>query len=195
MGKTKNPNRRINSRNTASVGERRWTPLILIIVLGILIYLICTFTGCKPTKVIVERRDTIRESVIEYIPRDTTFILPMDSSSLKALIECRGNVAYLTGIINYKPGQNIKPPAVSIQQNVLSVECKIDSIKVVKAWNEKHVTTVERTNTVVVKKENYLTGWQWFQLWTGRILGGIVLLVVIFWILKKYLKLQIPLLK
>ena len=103
MEKTKNQNRRINSRNTASVGERRWTPLILIIVLGILIYLICTFTGCKPTKVIVERRDTIRESVIEYIPRDTTFILPMDSSSLKALIECRGNVAYLTGIINYKP--------------------------------------------------------------------------------------------
>lgn len=119
-------------------------------------------------------RDSIvtRDSLVRIVN-------PADSSSLLALIECREGQAHLVELLNYKPGSHVSASA-TITHNILKVGCRVDSFAVYTTYREKEVFKQIRTGKVVVKITNVLTGWQWFQIWVGRI-AILVLLIFVAW--------------
>jgi len=163
---------------------------LLIITLVILV------TSCSKNHVpTVARADTVIRTVIEEKVRDTTIYLN-DSSGITALLECDslGRVR-IKQITDYYAGQFVKPKIV-IKDNYLQADCTIDSAKVYVSWKEKHVTSTTSTSQTVIVKENYLTGWQWFQLWTGKILIILILVLLVLFIgyriVKLYTKISLP---
>jgi hypothetical protein len=57
------------------------------------------------------------------------------------------------------------------------------------AIQETISSTTQHTATVHVVEVNKLTGFQWFQIWLGRICAAFLFAVIIFLVIKKYLNL------
>lgn len=149
--------------------------------------------GCKTTAPIASVNTIVKDSII-YVPKDTTIYLT-DSAGFKALLECDslGKVR-IKQIQDFYAGQFVKPEVI-IKNNYVKVDCKVDSAEVYVAWKEKHQITTTRTDTIKIDRQNYLTGWQWFQVWCGRIGIGLLLVIASVFVIKTYTKLQIPFLK
>lgn len=162
--------------------DRRPPAGLLIILLAALLFLLCLYAcKCPPQ---IASSDTVRNSNIQIIPHDTTVYLN-DSARLRALLYCDsiGQVK-IRQIQDYYAGQWIKPKVV-IRDNYLNVDCKIDSAAIVVRWNERHETTSNIIHTVTVPPAvNYVTGFQWFQIWLARILLAAGAIVGIYYILK-----------
>jgi hypothetical protein len=138
---------------------------------------------------VIERTDSVTIIVEKIIPRDTT-IYVSDSNLVRAYLSCDslGNV-YLNQIKTLKAGSYIST-SIALANNQMDITSKIDSAAVVIAWTERHVTQTtsvdrSREETIIVKEP---TGWQWFQIWTGRILTIILLLTIIYFAIKLWMK-------
>lgn len=160
--------------------------------LVILVLIVLSFS-CKTIAPTASITTSTKDSII-YIPKDTTIYLT-DSAGFRALLECDsvGKIR-VKQIQDYYAGQFVKPKII-IKDNYVQLDCKVDSAKVYVAWKEKHEISISSTNTVKVDRQNYLTGWQWFQVWCGRIGISILLIVVIIFVIKAYTKIKIPFLK
>lgn len=121
----------------------------------------------------------IKNDTIELI-RDSTVYVPADSASIKALIECDslGN-AYIKEITELKSGKNVKP-AIQLKNNVLKMDCKIDSLAVYFAWKETHIRNTRDSVSVqtIVERVNELTKWQRTQIQAGRLLFIILIILI-----------------
>jgi hypothetical protein len=155
MEKTKRTPRRVTIR-AAALG---------LIVLGILI------SGCNPSKYCpkygylkIESADTVYKDSIVVRDSIIRIAVASDSGYLKAWIECQKGKPVITQIIEAKPGQHAIP-YFSIEGNVLTSGCRIDSFAVYKAVRNKEVYRSMKTNQVYVKITNHITGWQNFRLW------------------------------
>ncbi|MDD2965444.1 MAG: hypothetical protein PHU33_15985 [Bacteroidales bacterium] len=146
-----------------------------------LIYIALAFmvlAGCrslKPAQTEQKERIETQHEIIEKI-RDTTVYLT-DSASLQALIRCDSTgKAYLARIEAMQLGRVVKP-AVSIENSVLTVDCKVDSAAVYLAWHERFEQVNTDTASFINKQlpVNYFTPWQKAQMWAGRV--GVMLLV------------------
>lgn len=118
------------------------------------------------------------DSIVTQIKHDSVIRMPGDSAWLKALIECQNGKPVITTIANnQQTGSNSLKPQISYiyKDNWLKVDCKVDSQKVYLTWTEKHVMVSNEKTVVHETKVNYITGWQWFQIWGFRIL--VILLV------------------
>jgi hypothetical protein len=154
-----------------------------IILLSACLFALC-LAGCK-TQAPIARTDTVTKTVIQELVKDTTIYLT-DSAGFRALLECDslGQVR-VKQIQDYYAGQFIKPKVV-IKDNYVTLDCKIDSAGVYVYWKERHESKEQTITTVNVVKENYVTGFQWAQIWAGRVFVLLLLLYVAYRVLKRY---------
>jgi len=163
--------------------------ILILLATGIIILSGCvTQRRCQERYPCTGSTDTVKTSETVYIPHDSIIMIPGDSSYVEALIECKGNTARLMQIVQYGPGNRMSPPKIIIRDNIIRAECLIDSSLVSVRYYEKHVTEFQKTSKTVVVKENYLTGWQWFQVWLGRILFGVIIISLIVFLVRFFIK-------
>ena len=141
-------------------------------------------TGCKCAKpVVVSETETV--TITETL-RDTTIIIERDASMMQALLECdENNNVIVRELFEWQSGKHIAPPRLIIRDNIVTVTAEVDSFAVYIAWKQREKVTAN-TNTIVIK-ENELTGWQWFQVWAGRIATCILAVILAIIIIKNTL--------
>jgi len=137
------------------------------------------------------RVDSIYTSEVVYLPQDTFIKIQADTSALRALIDCEGEIPRLKQIIAYTAGKEVKIPIVKIRHDTLFVDCIVDSAVIAFRYYERHTDKFAKSREII--RENYLTGWQLAQVWAGRILGGILLFYLLLSIGLRVLGLQNPL--
>ncbi len=158
--------------------------------IGLLISLFFLFAvvSCKSTKPTVTEKETITKSTIETV-HDTVFKTEIDSSSYKALLECRDGKVVVKEVTQAEPGRKLKSPKVRIDNNELSVDCEALVEQLFAFWKSIQVQDIQyRTITVEKTKfTNILTFWQQFQIKGFQILSGIILLLIIGLLIKSKL--------
>jgi len=148
--------------DSQGIGDKIGMAVVAVIML---VGIVILSSGCArkalPT---LETHDSLR---IDTVERLVEVALPPDSSMVNAYLKCDslGNV-YLAQITQLQ-GERVKQE-FSLANNTLTVKAT-DSNKQVNhellvSRNESKQKAV--TNTVRV---NYLTSWQYFQLWVGRL--------------------------
>ena len=106
--------------------------------------------GCAPVKTMTRSmsdsvvvRETVRDTVIELSP---------DSSLVRALIECDSlGRARLSELLDYRAGDRISPPVITMVDNILTAKSQVDSFKIyarLKDRYEEHRTSETVVETV-----------------------------------------------
>lgn len=144
----------------------------------------------KPTDpVIVTKTKTIKEVV-----KDTIFEVKADSSYYKAYIECLNGKPVITqpdtiAVIS-KSGSYIKAPKVTLSKSgILEVNCEAEAQKLFKSWKETYVN--EQEPLIVEKTVPLEKPYPWYvkiQLWAGRFLLSMLLLILINFLYKTFKK-------
>lgn len=127
-------------------------------------------------------------SVIETL-RDTVFYSKADTGMVIAMLKCDslGNV-YVSRIIALEGALDSPDPTIDISNNILKVVMPIDSTAIYAKLKDRYEISMKSEVKTIVKEVNILTGWQWFQIWLGRILGILFLFILIYMGFKLYLK-------
>jgi CBS domain-containing protein len=121
-------------------------------------------------------------TVKETTSRDTTVSIPFKGM----VVNNKVTITKVNGLFT-SPISVLNTPLASsrawVDEGVLKHELvQKDTIvkKVLKdAIKDVAITTVKDTEKVKVDRVNYLTGWQWFQVWTGRILGLLLVICIL----------------
>lgn len=133
-----------------------------------------------------ERTRTDSVHTVEIL-RDTIVSIEADSSLIRALIECDSlGQAHIRQLIEYKAGERLPPPSVSIKDNVLTATSKIDSLAIYMQLKDRYTESVKRETEVITKvvEVNHLTWWQtlWYRL--GQIAAAVTAVVLTIKIIK-----------
>jgi hypothetical protein len=154
-----------------------------IIILAVLFSSCCTEKRCNrkfPVKV-----ETRYDTVINYVRHDSLWIMPEDSALLEMFMDCdKDNRAYIKEIKTLK-GQNPKIH-VQIKEKILRIKATCDSAKIIASWLEKNKTITNGQTVTKEIKTNIITGWQWFQIYCGRVLWIIAVVVILRLLINKY---------
>jgi hypothetical protein len=150
-----------------------------------LLIFIILLAGCrcpKPIATVEKETVTITETV-----RDTVVKIQPDASHIRALLECDDErQVIIRELQELQAGNHVRPPQIVIRENVLTATAEVDSFEVYLKWKQRdRQTDVIKTETVTV---NELTGWQWFQIWAGRIAFALALIWIFYKRFKTYLK-------
>lgn len=145
--------------------------------------LLLMMTSCKSKTVLVEKE--IKADSIAITSKDTTVIVPKDSSYFKAelVVDSTGTVA-LKNVLETSSGRKLKTPKVTIKNNLIEVDCQAEAESLFFSWKEKFVKQYRELNKPIIT--NVLTKWQKIQIWLGRILL-ILLLPFLLLLIKKIL--------
>lgn len=160
---------------------------IYIIAIAAIILFLCLY-ACTPT-IPIASSDTTQKVVYREIVRDTT-IFVYDSAGFAAWLECDslGQVR-IKELSDFYAGSLIDAPKIIVKDNYIKIACIIDSGAVYARIKDKYKETATEIKTTVIQRENYISGFQWFQIWAGRILAVIAFI----WIgLKLYRRKKIP---
>lgn len=118
--------------------------------------------------------------------RDTTVYTPEYISLYRALIDCDSNhmatIKYYESIDNGKLVLEITQP--DLKNNTIYLKCKVDSQAVALKWNEKHITKNKVEIKYFPSETNIITGWQWFQIYCGRILWVLIIILSVYLFIK-----------
>lgn len=159
--------------------------ILLIGLLSILTYSCGTTREKCREKYPCDQGSTVEKVItIKEIVRDTVVYTTPDEGTVTALLRCDslGNV-YIKQIIDLKAVGTSQPPNIRIRDNIIRVVVPVDSQAVYMTLKDRYETTDQKTTVIPTPERiNYLTGWQWFQIWWGRILT-ILLLVFIAWLI------------
>ena len=169
---------------------KKHTWIDLAIVAFVTILLMLFFVSCK-TQAPIARTDTVTKTIIKERVRDTTIFIT-DSAGFRALLECDslGQVR-VKQIQDFYAGQFVKPKIV-IKDNYIKLDCQIDSAKIFLMWLRRDTLYSVRSSSVVIQKENYITGFQWFQIWSGRVFFALLMVFLGVKVLKRYTGLKLP---
>lgn len=144
--------------------------LLLLLVFGL--------TSCGSKAPVVETKEVVRE--VKVTVRDTVFVTQKDSSFYRAYIECVNGKPVIKQVIDASPGKALEKPKVSIEDNVLKVDCNKEAEKLFLQWKEKYVSeSTTHTKPVIQYK---LTFWQELQIKCFHLL----LLIVLIYLVVKY---------
>jgi len=130
-------------------------------------------------------------SVIETL-RDTVFYTKADTGMVIAMLKCDslGNV-YVSRIIALEGALDSQVPTIDISDNILKVVMPVDSTAIYAKLKDRYKSTTKLEAITTIKEINILSGWQWFQIWLGRVLSLLFLVCVVYLIIK--LKFKRPL--
>lgn len=159
--------------------------VILCIILFVILVLVLFGSISCTRKAVPASSDTIISTVVHERIKDTTIYLT-DSSYFYAYLWCDsvGEVR-VREIEAYYAGRVVEVPKVVVRNNYLKAECKVDSAAVYLAMKLSDTTRYEAISRTIVQERNYLTGWQWAQVWWGRIAAILVALVVSYLIVRR----------
>ena len=122
--------------------------------------LLPTMVGCSPTKLATDaNREATRTEYRERLQTDSVHVYLRDSIHVRE----RGDTVFV----------NVYKTHVAYRERL-----RIDTISL----TDTVTTTLRET---IVEETNRLTGWQYFQIWTGRIAAA---LIVVYMALKRFLK-------
>lgn len=162
--------------------------ILLIGLLSILTYSCGTTREKCREKYPCDQGSTVEKVVtLKEVVRDTVVYTMPDEGTVTALLRCDslGN-AYIKEIIDLKAVGKSQPPNIRIRDNIIRVVVPVDSQAVYMTLKDRYETTDQKTTVIPTPERiNYLTGWQWFQIWVGRILG-ILLILIIAWLIGEY---------
>lgn len=159
----------------------------LIIVIALI-----ALVGCNrriTTPAVVELKDSSRTEVrTEYIIQEVQ--LPPDSAYIEAYLECDSNGQVLLRHIEQLQGYRVSS-SLGLTNNIITVTATDRATKQVErtSTDSTSVRMVEVPVPYPVERRvNYISGWQWFQIWVGRIALVLVLIIVAFKIVKSKFK-------
>lgn len=112
--------------------------------------------------------------VVETL-RDTVVRLAADSSLLRALVECDSlGQARLRELEEYRAGDRLPPPSVTIRDNILTATARVDSMAIYLTLKDRYSEAVQVEREVVTQtvEVNRLTGWQRFWMRLGQLLAA-----------------------
>jgi hypothetical protein len=154
-----------------------------------IIFLILLATSCRTNKDCVPETITTEKTVIVHeLVKDTVFLTQRDSSSIsiQLRVDTTGKIV-LQELKHIANGKHLKPPEISIKDNVLKVDCISEAQKLYASWKVKYTDSI--TKQITIKPPSYiekdLSIWQHIQIWLGR-LFILLFITVIIVILKKY---------
>jgi hypothetical protein len=161
----------------------------LLSFLLLFVLLATTLCACKSAGVvpptIIETTQTTTKEVI----RDTVFQVEKDSSYYKAYVECVNGKAVLKTDkkTTSTPGKNLEPPKVSLEDNVLVVDCVYAANKLFAEWKDVYI----REHRQIIKEIHYpvpqeLSWWQKTQIILGRIFLTLLAILIILIVIKKF---------
>ena len=161
-----------------------------IILFAAVLFLLC-MQGCK----IVPPVETSDSTSYRMTVRDSAFTKPPDSSEAKYMLECvktnEGLKVRIMQLLSQRPGERIYIPVSTIDSNnVLTTTAYLPGETIYVPVYRFFSTSIKAKT--FVKVTNVLTGWQWFQLWLGRVFAALLLIYVGFKILKRYTSIKLP---
>lgn len=130
----------------------------------------------------IEKKDSV-SVVLKETLRDTIIIVPADSSWLQMLIECNEDgEAMIKQLISYENGSRVQLPGISLKNNILTAECKVDSSAVYAILKDRETyrTAISSEVTTVNVPVNYLTWWQKTQLILFKVFAGVIFIYLLF---------------
>lgn len=152
------------------------------------LFLLFAVVSCKSTKPTVTENQTSTKNIFETV-HDTVFKTEIDTSTYKALLECRNGKVVIKEVTQTEPGRNLKSPKVRIDNNELKIDCYAKAQELFAKWKSKQsreIVTKRITNTIIT---NQLTFWQEAKIKGFYILFGLLLLVLLGFIIKQKLRL------
>jgi len=161
--------------------------LFLLLVIILLLASCTTQKHCNKRFPCTGRIDTIIKTDYREVLKDTTIYLT-DSAWAQMYFECsKDGDVLLKQILELKAGKYVTPRII-YKDKMLYVECKVDSVGILLHYKNILIKEFQKIDKTTVVKENYLTGWQWFQLWAGRIFLGLIILILIYLIIRNSLR-------
>lgn len=142
--------------------------------------ILLVMTSCK-SKANLVRSEVITDSIIETV-KDTVIQVAKDSSSYEAFLECKDGMINVKSISKTSSGRKLKTPKVTIENNVLKVDCEAEAEKKFFAWKEKFLKSFKVSTIPVITNE--LTWWQQTQIYIGRLLFIVLLMWILILVLK-----------
>ena len=111
--------------------------------------------------------------VVREVLRDTVVTVEADSSLLRALVECDSlGQAHLRQLAEYRAGDRLPPPKVSIRDNVLTATAAVDSMAIYLTLKDRFTesTKIEREVVTQPVEVHRLTWWQTRWMLAGQML-------------------------
>ena len=120
---------RDNRHQVFAFGKARRENMLSAVMKRVSIVAVVMALGCAPVKTVTRSmsdsvvvRETVRDTVIELSP---------DSSLVRALIECDSlGRARLSELLDYRAGDRISPPVITMVDNILTAKAQVDSFKI-----------------------------------------------------------------
>lgn len=128
----------------------------------------------------------------ETIYRDTTIFIELPGDTIRDTI----TVEVVNGIANSRPSIHETDLAWSkaqvvngfLQHELIQKDSTL--ARVIEKAIRESATTTDKTKVVTkIVEKNYITGWQWFQIWLGRLLMALAAMFVGYVIIRSRLKL------
>lgn len=152
--------------------------------LTLLLITLLLITSCRSPKPVQNENKTQTITITETL-HDTIFKIAKDSSSYHALLECLNGKVILKNVIQAEPGRTLKSPKVRLDNNKLQVNCNLKEQELYAAWKSKQVKEVQEKTITITKFTNYLTFWQKVQIWLGRFLLLVLLMLIARFVYKR----------
>lgn len=135
---------------------------IFLILIAILL------AACHAPRIVTaESRQTQTDSVVvRELIRDTTVVVAADSSMIAALVECDSlGRAYIRELTAYRSGERLKPPKITLKDNIFTATATADSLNIKIQLLERQLEKYKTDSNVRVEfvEVNRLSWWQ--QLW------------------------------
>lgn len=146
---------------------KRISSLFLLLTL-----LVFGLASCGSKAPVVETKEVVRE--VKETVRDTVIVTQKDSSFYRAYLECVNGKPVIKQVIDASPGKALTKPKVSIDNNVLKVDCAKEAETLFLKWKEKYVSELTTHTKPVVQYK--LTFWQELQIKCFHLLLIIVLI-------------------
>jgi hypothetical protein len=144
--------------------------------------------SCSSTKPSVTDKEVTTIKSVEKV-HDTIFKTEIDSSTYRALLECRDGKVVVKEVTQAEPGRKLKSPKVRIDNNQLSVDCESRAEELFAFWKSTQVQDIQYRTITVTKFTNILTFWQQFQIKGFHILSILILALIAWLIIKSKFKL------
>lgn len=160
-----------------------------IIILAAVLLFLCS---CATQKRCERRWPVQTRDSIAYVEKvkDTTIFIQPDSALSQYLVECyntsEGYKARIVQLLTQQPGTIINTPTASMVGQVLTARATSDEQRVRVITKELHYKAVKAIT--YVKITNQLTGWQWAQVWAGRLMILLVVIYAALLIVRRYTK-------
>lgn len=143
------------------------------------LFVLLAVVSCNSAKPTVTSTETNTKTVTETI-HDTVFKTEIDSSTYKALLECRDGKVVVKNVMLAEPGRKLKSPRVRMDNNVLNIDCTAKAEELFANWKSKEIKEIQFVNTTITKYINVLSFWQQLQI-KGFYFLVLVLIMLCLW--------------